>query len=157
MSEVRASVNVAASVEQVFAAFTDWAAQGEWMLGTSVEVTQGDGRSIGSELSAFTGVRLGLPLGFLDTMTITQWEEPYRVDVLHTGRIVRGTGTMEVVALADGRSRFLWSEDLDIPLGVVGRLGWPLARPAFMAGVNHSLRRLAAVIEQRQGPASPNP
>ena len=56
---------------------------------------------------------------------------------------------MEVVALADGRSRFLWSEDLDIPLGALGRLGWPLARPAFMAGVNHSLRKLAAVIEQQ--------
>ena len=46
------------------------------MLGTRVEVTKGDGASVGSELSAFTG--LG-PVGFLDTMTITRWDAPYRV------------------------------------------------------------------------------
>jgi len=151
MTEVRASVDVAASVEEVFAAFTDWAAQGEWMVGTTVDVIKGDGRSVGSELSAFTGAHLGFRVGFLDTMTITLWEEPYRVDVLHTGRVVRGTGVMEVVELADGRSRFLWSEDLDLPLGALGRLGWPVVRPAFVAGVNHSLKKLARFIEETRG------
>ena len=34
-----------------------------------------------------------------DTMVITRWEPPYRVDVTHTGKVVQGTGTMEVVAL----------------------------------------------------------
>ena len=149
MTEVRTSVDINASIEEVFAAFTDWAAQGEWMVGTTVEVTKGDGRSVGSELSAFTGVHLGFKIGFLDTMTITDWQEPYRVDVLHTGRVVKGTGVMEVVALAGGQSRFLWSEDLDLPLGALGRLGWPLVRPAFVAGVNHSLKQLGRYIERQ--------
>ena len=30
------------------------------------------------------------PVGFWDTMIITRWEPPYRVDVLHTGAVVRG-------------------------------------------------------------------
>ena len=157
MSEVRASVDIQAPVDVVFAAFTDWSVQGEWMLGTTVDVVEGDGRSIGSELSAFTGAHLGFPLGFVDTMTITRWDAPYRVDVLHTGRFVRGTGVMEVIALTDGRSRFLWSEDLDLPLGVVGKLGWPVVRPAFVAGVNHSLRKLGALIEQGILPKVPKP
>jgi len=157
LSEVRASVDIAAPVSEVFEAFTDWPAQGEWMLGTRVEVVEGDGRSVGSELSAFTGAHLGFPLGFLDTMTITRWDAPYRVDVLHTGRFVRGTGVMEVIALADGRSRFLWSEDLDLPLGYAGRLGWPVVRPAFVAGVNHSLRKLGLLIEQGILPKAPKP
>lgn len=137
-------VVIAAPVEAVFDAFTQWANQGEWMLGTRVEVRAGDGRSVDSRLAAWTG--LG-PTGFRDTMTITRWDPPYRVDVLHTGALVRGPGTMEVLALPDGRSRFVWSEDLDLPLGLLGRIGWPLVKPAFVAGVKRSLRSFARLVE----------
>jgi hypothetical protein len=54
---------------------------------------------------------------------------------------------MEVVALPGGRSRFVWSEELDLPLGVVGRFGWPVARPLFLAGVRRSLRAFARWVE----------
>ena len=137
-------VVVNAPVEAVFDAFTQWARQGEWMLGTRVEVRVGDGRSRDSQIAGWTGVG---PVGFWDTMTITRWEPPYRVDVLHTGAIVRGTGTMEVLALPEGRSRFVWSEDLDLPLGSLGRIGWPLVKPAFVAGVKRSLRKFARLVE----------
>lgn len=137
-------VVIAAPVEAVFDAFTQWANQGEWMLGTRVEVRAGDGTSVDSQLAAWTG--LG-PVGFWDTMTITRWDPPYRVDVLHTGALVRGPGTMEVVALPEGRSRFVWSEDLDLPLGLLGRIGWPVAKPAFVAGVKRSLRSFARLVE----------
>ena len=141
---VALDVVINAPVSAVFTAFSQWSEQGRWMLGTHVEVTKGDGASVGSELSAFTG--LG-PAGFLDTMTITRWDAPYRVDVLHTGKVVRGTGIMEVVALPGGRSRFIWSEDLDLPLGRLGRLGWPLARPAFLSGVRRSLVAFGRLVE----------
>ncbi len=137
-------VVVNAPAEAVFDAFTQWANQGEWMLGTRVEVRVGDGRSQDSQIAGWTGVG---PVGFWDTMTITRWEPPYRVDVLHTGAIVRGTGTMEVLVLPEGRSRFVWSEGLDLPLGALGRLGWPLVRPAFVAGVRRSLRKFARLVE----------
>jgi uncharacterized protein YndB with AHSA1/START domain len=142
-AEVRLDVIVDAPVDVVFAAVTDWPGQAEWMLGTRVELRSGDGRSVGSELVAWTG----LGVGFWDTMVITRWDPPYRVDVLHTGAVVRGTGTMEVVALPGGRSRFVWSEELDLPLGVVGRFGWPVARPLFLAGVRRSLRAFARWVE----------
>jgi hypothetical protein len=47
----------------------------------------------------------------------------------------------------EGGATFVWSEDLDLPLGVVGRLGWPLVRPLFAAGVRLSLRRFARWVE----------
>jgi uncharacterized protein YndB with AHSA1/START domain len=144
-AEVRLDVVVDAPVERVFAAFTQWREQGRWMLGTRVEVRTGDGRSVGSELAAWTGAG---PAGFWDTMVVTRWEPPYRVDVVHTGRVVRGTGTMEVVALPGDRSRFVWSEGLDLPLGSVGRLGWPVARPAFLLGVRRSLAAFGRLVEQ---------
>lgn len=144
-AHVALDVVIDAPVERVFAAFSQWEEQGRWMLGTRVEVRSGDGNSVGSELAAWTGAG---PAGFWDTMTITRWEPPYRVDVLHTGRVVRGTGTMEVVALPGGRSRFVWSEDLDLPLGALGRLGWPVARPAFLSGVRRSLVAFGRLVEQ---------
>lgn len=151
-SHLRLDVVVAAPPEAVFAALTQWAEQGRWMLGTRVSVTRGDGVSVGSELSAWTGVGR---LGFWDTMEITRWEPPSRVDVLHTGSVVQGTGSMEVLALPGRRSRFIWSEDLVIPLGALGALGWPLVRPVFRAGVRKSLLAFARLVETGTLPSAP--
>ena len=145
MGNLRLDVVVDAPVDKVFAAFTDWTRQGEWMLGTRVETGAQDGIGEGGELRAWTGAG---PLGFWDTMRITEWDEPYRVTVEHTGNVVRGTGTMEVVALPGGRSRFIWSEDLDLPLGRLGRLGWPIVRPGFLQGVKASLQAFGRLVEQ---------
>jgi hypothetical protein len=85
-------------------------------------------------------------VGFVDPMEITLWEPPHRCHVLHTGRVVRGTGAFEVEARGAG-SRFVWREDLELPLGLLGRLGWPLVRPLFWYGVRLSLRRFARWVE----------
>lgn len=140
MTEVALSVDVDAEPDRVFAAMVDWDRQGQWMLGTSVRGTAQDGQGVGGGIEARTGVG---PLGFLDTMVITVWQPPYRCEVRHTGRLVRGTGAFVVEPLPDGRSRFLWSEQLDLPLGRLGELGFRVLRPVFVAGVRLSLRRFA--------------
>lgn len=144
-ARVRLDVMINAPVAAVFASFTQWREQGRWILGTRVEVRAGDGRSVGSELAAWTGAG---PVGFWDTMVITRWEPPYRVDVMHTGRVVHGPGTMEAIGLPGGRSRFVWSEELDLPLGRLGRFGWPVARPVFLAGVRRSLTTFGSLVER---------
>jgi hypothetical protein len=151
-AHVSLEIDIDAPPEQVFAAITAWEDQGAWMLGTRVELRGGDGESVGSQIAAWTGAG---PLGFWDTMVITSWDPPHRVDVLHTGSFVRGTGTMEVVALPQHRSRFIWSEDLDLPLGVLGRLGWPVAKAPFLAGVRASLTRFARLVEAGELPVRP--
>ena len=133
-----------APVPEVFDAFTAWTQQNRWMVGTRVEVRTGDGKSVGSVIAGWTGAR---HVGFWDTMEITRWEAPYRVDVLHTGSLVKGTGTMEVVALPQNTSRFIWSEDFELPLGVLGAIGWPLGKYPMLAGVNKSLTALKREIE----------
>ena len=152
--ELTIPVDVDAPAEAVWRMVTDWEGQGEWMLGTRVDVmTAGDGRELGARLRAVTGVG---PVGFADTMEIVEWTVPddggaRRCVVRHTGKVVRGDGVFEVVELAPGRARFVWSELLDLPLGPVGRFGWSLVRPAFRAGVAHSLRRMARLCEARYG------
>ena len=136
-------VIVAAPPEVVFAALTDWPTQGRWMLGTRVWA-EGEPTGVGAQLRAFTGVGR---VGFLDTMEITEWEPPRLIRVLHTGRVVRGPGIFEVLALPGGRSRFVWREELDLPLGRLGRAGFVLVGPVFAAGVERSLRRFARLVE----------
>ena len=157
MPELVEQVDVDAPPEQVWAALVDWDRQGEWMLLTDVRAVEGDGQGVGGRLAAVTGVRLprgllgGRRLGVLDSMLITGWEFPRRVDVRHTGRVVRGTGTFEVRPRGDGGSTFVWTEGLDLPLGVLGRAGWPLVRPVMAAGVRLSLRRFAAFAQRSRG------
>ena len=138
-------VDVDAPAQATWDAAVDWATQGEWMLGTVVRPTHLDGQGVGARLEAYSGRR---PFGFLDTMEITLWQPPRACHVLHTGRVVRGTGAFEVEPRGDRRSRFLWREDLDLPLGLLGRLGWPLVRPFFAYGVQLSVRRFARQVEQ---------
>ena len=95
---------VAAPAETTWAALTDWTRQGEWMLGTSVRVTGGDGRGVGSTLAAFTGVG---PLGFTDTMRITGLERRQRspdAPGAHAGRPRAALASPWPTAPPSGRS-----------------------------------------------------
>ena len=138
-------VPVQAPAADVWAGAVDWDAQGTWMLGTRVRGTAQGGVGVGGGIEAFTGVG---PLGFLDTMVIERWEPPRLCHVRHTGRLVRGTGTFSVEEVSASSSVFVWREDLDLPLGLLGRLGWPLVRPLFAFGVQLSLRRFARWVER---------
>ncbi len=150
-AELTVTVDVAAPAAAVWDAVTDWPGQGEWMLGTRVSVDgPGDGRHLGARMTAVTGVG---PLGVADRMEVVRWEPPHRCDVRHLGRVVRGEGVFEVVELAPDRSRFVWTELLDLPLGALGRLGWPLVRPAMRWGVRYSLQRMARQVEAARGAA----
>lgn len=144
MEHLELDVVIDAAADRVFAAIADWESQGQWMMGTGVRTTGGDGVGVGATLEAFTGIG---KVGFLDTMVITEWDPPHRVVVEHTGKVVRGSGVMEVFALPGGRSRFVWSEQIEPPLGTVGRLGWQVVRPAFALGVKRSLEKFARLVE----------
>ncbi len=143
-AHIAVDVVIDAPPEAVWDAVTDWPRQSEWMLGTVVRSTDLEGVGVGGGLEAFTGVGR---LGFLDTMVITEWDPPRRCVVLHTGKVVKGLGIFEVIALPGGRSRFVWAEELDVPLGVLGRVGWPIVRPGFSWGVRRSLQKLARDVE----------
>lgn len=137
-------VDVDATVEQTWAGAIDWDRQGQWMLGTSVRPTRQGGQGVGGGIEAFTGIGR---FGFLDTMDITGWDPPRRCHVVHTGRVIRGTGDFDVEPRGKDRAVFVWREDLELPLGRLGRLGWPLVRPLFAYGVRLSLRRFARWVE----------
>jgi hypothetical protein len=144
VSELVASVEVAAPVGTTWLALTDWERQREWIPATTVRVVSGNGRSVGSRLEAFTGVG---GIGVTDTMEIVNWEPPVRCTVRHLGLLVRGTGTFHVQTKGPQRSVFVWAEEFTPPFGPVGKVGWMLARPAFTLALRRSLRAFARFAE----------
>lgn len=145
--ELAVPVEVDVPAEVLWRKVTDWEHQGDWMLATTVRRTGGDGHSPGSTWNAATGVG---PLAVVDSIELVELVEggPWRAVVLHTGKIIRGDGVFEVDALGPSRSRFTMTERLDLPLGVLGRIGWwAAARPASVAGLVVSLRRMARQVE----------
>jgi uncharacterized protein YndB with AHSA1/START domain len=137
-------VAIAAPPEAVFAAVADWEGQSDWVALTRVTGDGGPHR-VGERLVAETGVA---GIGFRDPMEVTRFDPPHRIDVRHLGRVVRGTGTFRVEP-APGGAWFSWVEDVDLPLGVVGRLGFAVVGPAFRLLLRRSLRRLARQVESR--------
>lgn len=135
-----------ADPEAAFAAIVDLAIQERWMVGTRLYPLAGDVDlpAVGARLAAFTG--LG-DVGFLDVMTVTEYDPPHRWVVRHDGAFVQGVGIF-LVESVDAGTQVTWIEDLELPFGIVGRLGFPLVRPFARLGVWFSLKRLAREAEQ---------
>jgi hypothetical protein len=137
--EIVARVRVRADADRVWRTATDWSRQHEWIWATRVRGGQG----LGATVTGWTG--LG-PVGFTDTMVITEWDPPRRCVVEHTGRLIRGAGIFEV--RADGpESEFGWTEDLVLPLPpALGRVAAAVIRPVAERALTAALRRFARIV-----------
>ena len=137
------SLRINAPREKVWEKIADWSSQGDWMLQTKVWVTSDQVTGVGTSIAAFTGPlykfypRIKSP-GLLDLMTVTHWQEPARCDVVHAGKVLKGTGSFLLTEESDGGTRFDWSETIEAP-----RLIFMLIAPFLYAGVRISLHRFA--------------
>ena len=136
-------VDCDASIEKVWAKIADWGSQGEWMVATRVWLTSDISEGVGTSIAAFTGPahqiypKLSF-LGLLDTMTVTTWEPPSRCDVIHTGKILKGTGRFQLDSNGPNSTTFFWSETIDIH-----RALFLFGAPFIWLGVRISLARFA--------------
>jgi hypothetical protein len=131
-----------APIQKVWDALADWESQGKWMLQTTVEVTSEIRTGVGTSIAAFTGVG---KLGIMDHMTVTSWNPPNVCDVVHTGKIIKGTGRFELTALTPQSTRFDWSEEVLAP-----RALFLLIAPGLYVGVRISLSSLRHQLQQRK-------
>lgn len=141
MPELSVAVDIAVPAQKAWAAIADWESQGAWMVATTV---RGRADGVGEKLESWTGIG---PVGFLDTMTITEWDPPRSCTVRHTGHVVRGTGGFEVAALGTGGCRVTWWERMDLPFGVLGKIGWLALGPTTRLFFKVSLDRLKRILE----------
>jgi hypothetical protein len=143
---IRISLTLPCNQVRAWQAIADWEGQGNWMLQSRVWVTSQIREGIGTTIAAFTGpFYKSYPkfsnFGLLDTMVVTNWQPPYRCDVMHTGKILKGTGTFELVEISATATRFNWSEDIEC-----SRLQFLAIYPFLWIGVRISLARLSTSL-----------
>lgn len=140
MEHLVVEMDMPAPADAVWRKLTDWAGQSEWILLTTVRPVGPQRRGAGDRIEAFTGIG---PVGFLDRMVVTRWEDGRFVTVDHVGRVVRGSGEFRVDPVTGTTSRLIWREDLDVPGGRLGSAAWRLIEPVNRWAVAFSLRRMA--------------
>jgi len=139
-NHIAISLQINAPIQEVWDLLTQWEKQGEWMLQTKVWVTSEITEGIGTSIQAFTGVG---SLGVLDSMTITSWQPPHTCDVVHTGRVIKGTGRFHLREITSDTTVFDWSEEVIAP-----RLFFVFIFPALYLGVRISLSRFARTFRR---------
>ena len=152
MPELEARISTDATPDRLWAVATDWANQGQWIPFTRAWVAGDQPPGTGSRVEAWTGVGR---VGFLDVMIIDVWEPPRRLDLRHVGKIVRGAAGFVIEPVGSGGSRIVWWERIDLPLGAVGRLTWPVVGRVAGWALRRSLRKLAGLASF--GPSAPSP
>ncbi|HZN72656.1 MAG TPA: SRPBCC family protein [Micromonosporaceae bacterium] len=142
--EVTATVIVDAPAAKVFAAFTAWERQGEWIPFTRVRVVEGDGGQ-GSLVEAVTAVG---PAVLRDTMRVVRLDPPYEVRVVHCGRLLRGPGVLRCTPMDGDRTQVVWHEWFHLPGGLAGALAWPVLWPGSKMSLSAALKRFARLVEE---------
>lgn len=146
-NHIAISTLINAPAEKVWSAIADWQSQGEWMLQTKVRLVSEQSEGVGVKIEAFTGPFYRLYprfkfLGLLDLMEVTAWQPPHRCDVIHYGKILKGSGTFEVIALDESHTTFHWSEEVIAPW-----ILFAMVKPFLWLGVKISLARFARLQE----------
>ena len=148
LSQLTLTIKINKPVDEVWKSLVDWKGQSKWMLQTKVWSELDQDRTVkngkGVLIFAFTGIfpKLypKLKLGILDTMEVTNWKPPHLCEVMHIGRIIRGTGKFELKKVRGG-TIFYWQEEIIAPTLVL-----LVAKPALLIGVWLSLRRFARQV-----------
>ena len=147
---IRITIKLPCSQERAWNAIADWESQGNWMLQTKVWVTSQIREGVGTSISAFTGPLYKFypkfsSLGLLDTMVVTKWQPPKICDVVHTGKILKGTGSFALSPITSKETRFDWSETIEC-----SRLQFFAIAPFLWVGVRISLARLSTSLRSRE-------
>ena len=147
---LRITIDLPCSQEHAWAAVADWESQGNWMLQTKVWVTSQIREGVGTSISAFTGPFYKFypkfsSLGLLDTMVVTKWQPPEICDVVHTGKVLKGTGSFVLSPINSTSTKFNWSETIEC-----SRLKFLVIAPFLWVGVRISLARLSTSLRPRE-------
>ena len=141
-NSIAITVKLPVSIDKAWDSIQDWESQSNWMLLTKVWVTSKIRKGIGTEIEAFTGLVPSKKFfGILDSMRVTQWNPPYSCEVLHTGKIIKGTGLFQLEKINEEETLFHWSEIVIAP-----RALFFLIFPGLYLGVRISLSRFARAL-----------
>ena len=135
-----------------------------WPTLSSIRFQTDQTRGVGTEFLCDTKVG---PIRLTDRMEITEWTPAVdaadgieaqvgRMGVRHTG-IVTGSGVFTIEPIGTG-TRFTWSEKLDFPWYLGGRLGEIIGGKLVLGPIwRRNLEALRRLVDARLSPVRPQP
>jgi len=142
---VSAEIGLPVPVEEAWRRVLAWEEQIAWMKDAdSVRVLTSHREGVGVIVAVRTRV-LGVPL-LTDHLEVTMWNPPRRLVMAHRG-LVRGVGEW-VLEPAGGGSRFTWTEELHLPVPVLGEIALLAYRPFMRRLMRRSLSNLERMLRR---------
>lgn len=111
----------------------------------SVRVLTSSREGVGVRVAVRTRV-LNVPM-FTEQLEVTVWDPPRRLVMAHRS-FVRGVGEWRLEADGDG-TRFTWTEDLSLPVPLLGEVALALYRPFMRRLMRGALDGLSGLIGGR--------
>ncbi len=143
MRDIVNNIEIAAPVDTVWDALADIESHQTWMTDAeSIEFLSDTTSGPGTRILVRTRV------GFLrsdDRMEFVAWEPPTRMTVEHEGA-VQGHGEFALEPSAGG-TLMTWTENLQFPWFLGGRVGETIARPILGRIFAANLKRFAATVD----------
>jgi hypothetical protein len=141
--KVSAHRTLFASPDAIWRVLVDWEKQPSWMKDAiSVRVLGAMREGAGVRLAVRTRV-FQVPL-FTEVLEVTGWE-PESAMVIEHRSFIRGTGRWEL-RTAESGTEFGWSEELSLPIPLLGELALLVYRPFLRHMMRGALDGLAAYV-----------
>lgn len=141
---VEASRDLRAPPERVWEQIRRWEDQSRWIRDAVwVRVLTPEREGVGVRVRVLNRVLL-VPL-FTEQLEVTGWDPPRRIVMTHRS-FVRGIGIWSLEPEGGG-TRFTWTEELSLPIPLLGELALIVYRPflrGLMRGSLANLQRLVA-------------
>ncbi len=138
---VEASHHLAVPPDDAWRALLRWEDQARWIRDAdSVRVLSPHREGLGVRIAVKSRV-FNVPL-FTEELEVTRWEPPDVLEMTHRS-FIRGIGTWALEPEGTG-VRIRWSEELALPIPVLGELALLVYRPFLRRLMGAALRDLAA-------------
>jgi hypothetical protein len=140
---VEALLDLAASPERVWSSIERWEEQSRWIRDAVwVRLLTPERAGVGARIEVLNRV-LHVPL-FTEQLEVVGWEPPRTMAMAHRS-FVRGTGTWSLEPV-NGATRFTWTEELSLPIPVLGELALLVYRPFLRRQMRRSLANLQRLV-----------
>jgi hypothetical protein len=142
---VSARADLPVPAEEAWRRVLAWEKQVAWIKDAdSVRVITSHRQGVGVIVAVRTRV-LGVPL-LTDHLEVTMWDPPRRLVMAHRG-LVRGVGEWLLEPAGRG-ARFSWTEELHLPVPVLGELALLAYRPFLRRLMRRSLSNLERLLRE---------
>jgi len=140
---IESSAILPVPIEDAWEALLRWEEQPRWMKDAdSVRVLTSAREGIGVLIAVKTRV-LNVPL-FTERLEVVEWVPPRRLTMAHRS-FIRGVGTWALEPDPAG-ARFTWTEELSLPVPLVGELALLVYRPFMRRLMRDALEGLRRYV-----------